>query len=349
MLTGQSKAASRLSSARAQATPRVWHPLVAAADATSTRRRESSHRLSPRGDPLPLRGLSARLAGGGRRLGRSPPAPGSLAMTNAPHCRTSEIPSRSGVSPFFYLLVYSRFPWCQWVVRESVNPSVYTRFPRCGGARTLSHGAGMIIARSRSSWHRPKDTTVSSRDGMASTRSGGPKIQAQCRGDRRESRDETPGLEQGRETSVGPVGTGHNYSRSSISAEGTAGNSPGIHSWGSGAGADMRSPEFRRDGGGSAGLVFRRPCGTRDECSLPSAPGLRLWLRPGQFPVVPTGLGGDRMWVLRGESGRCSSLDWRAGRAGRRDAGLSWPVRGRGCTLRRIARRSPSHRPYGTR
>ena len=92
--------------------------------------------------------------------------------------------------------------------------------------------------------------------------------------------------------SVSPPGTGHNYSRSSLSAEGTAGNSPGIHSWGSGARADMRSPESRRDGGGSAGLVFRRPYGTRLVDLLPSNPGLRLWLRPGLFRVVPTGLGG---------------------------------------------------------
>ena len=49
------------------------------------------------------------------------------------------------------------------------------------GARTLSHAAGMIIARPRSSWHRPKETTVDSGDGMASTRSGRRKIQPQCR------------------------------------------------------------------------------------------------------------------------------------------------------------------------
>jgi len=50
----------------------------------------------------------------------------------------------------------------------------------CGrGARTLSHGGGMIIARTRSSWHRPKETTFDSRDGIASTRSAGRKIQPQ--------------------------------------------------------------------------------------------------------------------------------------------------------------------------
>jgi len=127
---------------------------------------------------------------------------------------------------------------------------------------------------------------------MASTRSGRRKIQHQCRGDRRESRDETPGLEQGRESEREPRKYRAQLSRSSISAERTAGNSPGIHSWGSVARADLRSPESRRDGGGSRRLVFRRPYGTRLVDLVPSNPGLRLWLRPGLFPVVPTGLGG---------------------------------------------------------
>jgi len=106
--------------------------------------------------------------------------------------------------------------------------------------------------------------------------------------------------------------------RSSISAEGTAGNSPGIHSWGSVARADMRSRESRRDDGGSAGLVFRRPYGTRDECSSPcrtqdSAFGSVL----GYYPPSLTGLRG------RCDPGPALSLSGRAG--------LSWvPARAEG-------------------
>jgi len=93
--------------------------------------------------------------------------------------------------------------------------------------------------------------------------------------------------------SVIPAGTGHKYSRSSISAEGTAGNSPGIHSWGSGARADMRSPESRRDGGGCTGWMFRRPYGTRLVEIVPSNPGLRKapsWAIPRR-PLRDSGAG----------------------------------------------------------
>ena len=65
------------------------------------------------------------------------------------------------------------------------------------------------------------------------------------------------------------------WPRSTISAEGTTGNSPGIHSWGSGARPDTRSPESRRDGGGCKGWMFRRPYGTRLVEIVPWKPGLR--------------------------------------------------------------------------
>jgi len=77
------------------------------------------------------------------------------------------------------------------------------------------------------------------------------------------------------------------------SAEGTAGNSPGIHSWDSGGRTNIRSMKSRRDGGGWARLVFRRPCGTRGRCDAwRTIPGLGLWLRPGLFSVVPHGTRG---------------------------------------------------------
>jgi len=77
------------------------------------------------------------------------------------------------------------------------------------------------------------------------------------------------------------------------SAEGTAGNSPGIHSWDSGGRTNISSMKSRRDGGGWARLVFRRPCGTRGRCGAwRTNPGLRLWLRPGLFSVVPHGTRG---------------------------------------------------------
>jgi len=196
--------------------------------------------------------------------------------------------------------------------RPTARKSVRT--PAYSSARTLSDGAGMIIARPRRSSRHPNETTVSSRDGMASTRRGGRRIEAQCRGDRRESRDETPGL-WGRvvNPSVSPAGTGHNYSRSSLSAEGTAGNSPGIHSWGSGARADMRSPESRRDGGGCTGWMFRRPYGTRG----PGSPSKAVRARPRIRADLPRKRGSlsctfhsrDRLQKHR-ESGERASSVW---------------------------------------
>jgi len=126
-------------------------------------------------------------------------------------------------------------------------------------ARTLSHGAGMIIARPRSSWRRPKETTVSSRTGWPRLGAGVVRSSLSAAGTGGRAMMKRRGCSRVVNPSLSPAGTGHNHSRSSISAEGTAGNSPGIHSWGSGARGDMTSPESRRIGGGSAGLVFRRP------------------------------------------------------------------------------------------
>jgi len=105
--------------------------------------------------------------------------------------------------------------------------------------------AGMIIARPRSSWHRPKETTVSSRDRMASTRSGGVRSSLSAAGTDERAVMKRRGCSTIVNPSVSPAGTGHNYSRSSTSAEGTAGN--GAPRWtvlGQALGSQVRSPRF---------------------------------------------------------------------------------------------------------
>ena len=108
--------------------------------------------------------------------------------------------------------------------------------------------------------------------------------------------------------SVSPARTGCNYSSSSICAEGTAGNSPGIHSWVSRARAAMRSPESRRDGGGSdddpCAVV---PCesgrdgGRRPEPLREQGRSLRDWTALSRVPASPVG-------TAEGASDGCSVL-----------------------------------------
>jgi len=133
----------------------------------------------------------------------------------------------------------------------------------------------MIIARPRSSWRCPKGTTVSSRDGMASTRSGRRKIGPQCCGDRRESRDETPGLEQGREYEREPRKDRAQSLEIQHQCRRHGGEQPRNSFLGFRSTGDMRSPESRRDGGGCMGWMFRRPYGTRLVEIVPWKPGLR--------------------------------------------------------------------------
>jgi len=208
-------------------------------------------------------------------------------------CPVGSPPRRSGSrgtgsasKPFWRRWLWFRFVFGRRYPVKAGRPS------ELGCTNALACGRHDHCPASQSSRH-PNETTVSSRDGLASTRRGGRKIQAQCRGDSRESRDVTPGCSRVVNPSVSPARTGHNYSRSSISAEGTAGNSPGIHSWGSGARADMRSRESRRDGGGCTGWMFRRPYGTRLVDRVPSNPGLRKassWAIPRR-PLWDSGAG----------------------------------------------------------
>jgi len=82
---------------------------------------------------------------------------------------------------------------------------------RRSGARTLSHGASMIIARPRSSWHRPNGTTTRGRAGWPRLGAGAVRSGISAAGTDERAVTKRRGCSRVLNPSVSTAGTGHNY------------------------------------------------------------------------------------------------------------------------------------------